>query len=81
MMPGTKTKPMRKITAENLKPWVGTTVTVSCTVGVCFYQLAGKLLDGYGFCQWGVEIGNGNKIGFTFGTFTENNGTVHISIS
>lgn len=69
-----------KINGANLTPHCGKQVSLYCQVGV-FMLVKGTLVKGRGLCQWGVELSNGDLIGFSFGEFGEDiDGNVAIQI-
>lgn len=69
-----------KIDGANLEPHCGKQVSLYCQVGV-FMLVKGKLVKGRGLCQWGVELSNGDLIGFSFGEFGETvDGEISIQI-
>ena len=72
---------MQKITNDNLEPYVGNFCELYVQVGVVA-SLTGTLLNGYGLCRWGIELSNGQRVGFGFGQFKVlPNKTVSIQIS
>ena len=71
-----------KINQTNLLPYVGKTVSLYCQVGVLF-NVTGKLVKDFGFCYYGIELTDGNVIGFSYGEFLTDDTAIaaHIYIS
>lgn len=69
------------ITADNLARFMGKQVWVFCQVGVLF-NVRGKLVSNVGLTPFGIELANGDVIGFRFGQMTvDGDNGCHIYIS
>lgn len=70
----------QKITASNLKPYLGKVVSVYCQVGVVF-SIQAKLGLGV-LTDYSLRLSNGDAIGFRYGEFTvAKDGFVAITIA
>lgn len=71
------------INETNLMPHVGELCTISCAVGVCFSNITGELVNGYGFCRYGVRLNTKDGesiIGFSYGKWALVNGKLIVHI-